>query len=64
MIIARIDKTQQNSRLFGDEEETINHIISECSKLTQKVYKTKHNWMGKVIHWELCKIFKFVYTNK
>ena len=34
-IKARIDKTQQNSkyRLCGDRDETINHIISECSKL-------------------------------
>ena len=33
----------------------INHIISECSKLSQKEYKTRHNWVGKVIHKELCK---------
>ena len=34
-IKARIDKTQQNSkcRLCGDRDLTINHIISECSKL-------------------------------
>ena len=34
-IKARIDKTQQNSkcRLCSDRDETINHIISECSKL-------------------------------
>ena len=32
-IEARIDKTQQNSkcRLFDDRDETINHIIGECS---------------------------------
>ena len=37
-IKARIDKTQQNSkcRLCGDRNETIHHIISECSKLAQK----------------------------
>ena len=36
-----IDKTQQNSkcRLRGDRDETMNHIISECSKLAQKEYK-------------------------
>ena len=34
-IKARIDKFMQNSRcrLCGDIDETINHIISECSKL-------------------------------
>ena len=62
----RIDKTQQNSRcsLCGDWAETINHIISECSKLAQKEYKTRYNWVSQVIHWELCKKFEFDHTNK
>ena len=44
-IKARIDKTQQNSKcsLCGDRDETINHIISECSKLAQKEYKNRHD---------------------
>ena len=52
-IKARIDKTQQNSkcRLCGDKDETINHI-SECSKLAQKEYKTRHDCIGKVIYLE------------
>ena len=65
-IKARIDKTQQNSkcRLCGDRDETINHIISERSKLAQKEYKTRHDWVDKVIHWEMCKKFKFDRINK
>ena len=64
-IKARIDKTQQNSkcRQCGDRHETINHIISECSKLAQRVYKARHDLVGKVIHWEMCKKFRFDYTN-
>ena len=48
----RIDKTQQNNkcRLCGDRDKTINHIISECSKLAQKEYKARHDWVSKVIH--------------
>ena len=42
---------------------TINYIISECSKLA-KEYKTRHDWVGKVIHWEMCKKFKFDPMNK
>ena len=41
----------------------INRIISECSKLAQE-YKTRYNWVRKVIHWELYKKFKFDHTNK
>ena len=65
-IKGRIDKTQQNSKrkLCGDKDETINHIISECSKLAQKEYKTRHDWVGKVIHREMCKKFKFDHANK
>ena len=65
-IKARIDKTQQNNRckLCSDTDETINHIISECSKLAQKEYKTGNDWVGKVIHMELCEKFKFDYRNK
>ena len=65
-IKASIDKTQQNSkcRLYSDRDEMINHIISECSKLTQKEYKARHDWVSKVIHWEMCKKFKFYHTNK
>ena len=37
------------------------HVISE---LAQKEYKTGFDWVGKVIHWELCKKFKFDHTNK
>ena len=57
---------QQNSkyRLCGDRDETINHIISECSKLAQKEYMARHDWVGKVIHWEMCRKFQFDYTNK
>ena len=51
-------------RLCGDRDETINHIISEFSKLAQREYKARHDWVGKVIHWEMCKKFKFDHTNK
>ena len=33
----------------------INRIISECSKLAQKEYKTRHDWVGKVIHRKMCR---------
>ena len=64
-IKARIDMTQQKCkcRLWDYRDETINHI-NECSKLSQKVYKTKHVWVGKVIHWDMCNKLKFNHTSK
>ena len=38
--------------------------INECSKLAQMEYKTRHDWVGKVTHWDMCKKFKFDHTNK
>ena len=65
-IKATLDKTQQNSKcsLCGDRDVAMYHIISACSKLTQKEYKTRHDWVGKVINREMYKKFRFVYTNK
>ena len=51
-------------RLCGDRDETINPIISECCELVEKEFKTRHNWVGKVIHRELCKRLKFDHTIK
>ena len=63
---AWIDKTQQNSRYgFCDyRDEKINYIIRECSKLAQNEYKTRHDWVRKVINSELYKKFRFNHTYK
>ena len=42
----------------------INHIISECNKLALKEYKARHDWVGNMIHWEMCKKFKIDHMNK
>ena len=60
----RLKLAWKTLKRVGDRDETIDHIISKCSKLTEKDYKTRHDWVGKAIHWESCKKFKFDYTNK
>ena len=42
----------------------INHIIIECSKLAQKEYKTRHDWVSKVIYEELFTKITFDHTKK
>ena len=58
--------TQEDSecRLRGDRDKTIDHMISKCSALAKKEYKTRHDWLGKMIHWKLSKKFKFDHMNK
>ena len=52
-IKARIDKTLENSlcRMCGQKEETVMHIICECTKLAQKEYKKRHDLVGTAVHW-------------
>ena len=44
---------------FGDRTVTVNDIICECNKLAQKEYKSRHEWVGKAAHSQLCKTLKF-----
>ena len=53
-----------SATLCGDRGETINHIISECSKLIQREYNARHDCVGKLIHWDICKKLKFDHTNE
>ena len=40
------------------------NLKSQCSKQTLKEYKTRHDWVEKVIQWELGKRLKFDPTKK
>ena len=44
--------------------ETVNYIVSECSKLAQKEHKTRNDRVGNVFHGELCKKLKFDHNTK
>ena len=62
-IEAKIDNIQENSKWMfcEDRDETVNR---EYSKLAQKEHKTRHNWLGKVSDWELCKSLEFSHSIK
>ena len=34
-------------------DESIDHVLSGCSKLAQKEYKRRHDNLGKIVHWKL-----------
>ena len=54
---AKIDKSQSDSkcRCCKQTDETVTHIVSQCSALAQKKYKRRHDGLGKRIHWEICR---------
>ena len=54
---AKIDKTQSESkcRLSGKVDETVRHIVYECTILAQREYKRRHDRVGRKIHREVCR---------
>ena len=61
LVKAKIDKSQQDSlsRVCRKIDESIDHIVSGCSKLAQKEYKRRHDNLGKVVHSKFAKNCNF-----
>ena len=54
-IKARIDKTSSDSkcRLCKVNEETIDHLVSSCSKIVQTDYEERHDKVASMLHWSI-----------
>ena len=52
LVKAKIVKSQGDSlcRVYRKVDESIDHIVSGCSKLAQKEYKRRHDNLGKIVH--------------
>ena len=61
LVKAKIDKSQWDSlcRVCRKVDESIDHIVSCCSKHAQKDYKKRHDNLGKIVHWKLTKKCSF-----
>ena len=35
------------------------HIVCEYPMLVQREYKNRHGWVGRKIHWEVCRKISF-----
>ena len=53
---AKIDKSQEDSRcgMSVKADESISPLRG-CSKLSQQEYMRRRDWMGKKIHWGVCR---------
>jgi hypothetical protein len=65
-IKAKIDKTTDDSkcRLCKEKEETVDHLVSACSKIAQTDYKERHNKVASMLHWNLCKKYNIPAADK
>ena len=61
LVKTKIDKSQGDSlcRMCRKVDETIDHIVSGCSKLAQKEYKRRHDNLGKIVHWKFARKCNF-----
>ena len=61
LVKAKSDKTQKDTlcRLYKKAGESIDHVVSGCSKLAQKDYKRRHDNLGKIVHWKLARKCNF-----
>ena len=61
LVKAKIDKSQRDSlcRVCRKVDESIDHIVSGCSKLAQKEYKRRHDNLGKIVNWKLSRKCNF-----
>ena len=57
-------KGSELCRLCGQKEETVDHLVSSCSKIAQTDYKGRHDKVAATLHWSLCKQFGFVRAEK
>ena len=55
IVKAKTDKSQRYSlcRVCRKVDESIDDIVSSCSKLAQRKYKRRHDNLGKMVHWKL-----------
>ena len=54
-------KSQKDTlcRLCKKADESIDHVVSGCSKLAHKEYKRRHYNLGKILHWKLARKCNF-----
>ena len=41
--------------MCGGQDETVQHILCSCPELAQTEYRKRHDVVGRLIHWEVCK---------
>ena len=56
-IKTKTDRTRNDHKCWicKANDETITHIITDYPKFLQKEYKQPHDWMGKTVHWDICR---------
>jgi len=65
-IKVKIDKQEGEAMcsMCKNREETVTHIISDCSKLAQLQYKKRHDKVTEAVHWGLCETYHIKHSEQ
>ncbi|XP_068734746.1 uncharacterized protein [Montipora capricornis] len=66
-IKAKVEKQNQSplcSRICGEKDESMGHLVGECSKLAQTEYKHRHDNVARMIHWNIAHSYGLDVSNK
>ena len=50
--------------MFKVKVETVDHLVSSCSKIAQTDYKERHNKVASMLHWYLCRKYNLPTADK
>ena len=64
LVKAKIDNGDSLCRGCRKVDESIDHIVSGCSKLAQKEYKRRNDNLEKIVHWKLARKCNFEVGDK
>lgn len=58
------NKNSKEDTVIGNGDETINHLLNEFSRLTQKEYKCRNKCIGKRVYWTVSQVYEFKENEK
>ena len=56
--------TDPKCRFCDQYDQTIEHLVSECSILTPTEYKNRHDRVGQYLHWKICEHYNTPHAEK
>ena len=64
-IKAKVEKQNLSPlcRMCGEKDESMQHLVGECSKLAQTEYKHRHD-VARMIHWNIAHSYRLDVSNK
>ncbi|XP_068754161.1 uncharacterized protein [Montipora capricornis] len=65
-IKAKVEKQNLSPlcRMCGEKDESMGHLVGECSKLAQTEYKHRHDNVARMIHWNIAHSYGLDVSNK